>query len=82
MPECSPQAAMFAQLCAEDPEFRRLAQKHRSLDQQIQAYDRIYYLTATQERQRKVLQKQKLLLKDQMQIRMVQSTTVGHRNGH
>ncbi len=63
-------AKLFARLRTDDPEFARLAEKHRQLDRQIGEYDRIYYLTAEQERKRKDLQKQKLLLKDQLYAMM------------
>ncbi len=59
-------AQIFARLKADNPEFARLAEKHRQLDQQISAFDRIYYLTTEQERKRKELQKRKLLIKDQL----------------
>ncbi len=59
-------AQIFARLKEESPEFARLAEKHRQLDQQINGFDRIYYLTSEQERKRKELQKRKLLIKDQM----------------
>ncbi len=61
-------AQIFARLKEESPEFARLAEKHRQLDQQINGFDRIYYLTSEQERKRKELQKRKLLIKDQMYI--------------
>ncbi len=63
-------AKLFARLRADDPEFARLAEKHRHLDRQIGEYDRIYYLTTEQERKRKDLQKQKLLIKDQLYAMM------------
>jgi uncharacterized protein YdcH (DUF465 family) len=50
----------------ENPEFRRLAEKHREYDIKIGEFDRIYYLTSEQERKRKELQKLKLKIKDEM----------------
>jgi uncharacterized protein YdcH (DUF465 family) len=66
-------AKLFARLRADDPEFARLAEKHRQLDRQIGEYDRIYYLTSEQERKRKDLQKQKLALKDRLYALMGQA---------
>ncbi len=60
------QGALFARLAATNSDFGRLAEKHRALDEQIGAYDRLYYLTSEQERKRKELQKRKLLIKDQL----------------
>lgn len=60
------EAQLFARLKEEDPEFRRLAEKHREYDLKIGEYNRIYYLTSDQERKRKELQKLKLKIKDEM----------------
>ena len=60
------EAELFARLKEENPEFRRLAEKHREYDIKIGEYDRIYYLTSEQERKRKELQKLKLSIKDKM----------------
>ena len=60
------EAHLFARLKEENPEFRRLAEKHREYDIKIGEYDRIYYLTSEQERKRKELQKLKLSIKDKM----------------
>jgi len=60
------EAQLFARLKEENPEFRRLAEKHREFDIKIGEYDRIYYLTSEQERKRKELQKLKLKIKDEM----------------
>jgi uncharacterized protein YdcH (DUF465 family) len=69
------EAELFTRLKEENPEFRRLAEKHREFDIKISEYDRIYYLTSEQERKRKELQKLKLKLKDEMYAIMRQ-----HRN--
>ncbi len=69
------EAELFARLKEENPEFRRLAEKHREYDIKIGEYDRIYYLTSEQERRRKELQKMKLSIKDKMYAIMRQ-----HRN--
>ena len=69
------EAQLFARLKEANPEFRRLAEKHRDFDIKIGEYDRIYYLTSEQERKRKELQKLKLKLKDEMYAIMRQ-----HRN--
>ena len=60
------EAQLFTRLKEDNPEFRRLAEKHREYDQKIGEFDRIYYLTSEQERKRKELQKMKLIVKDQM----------------
>jgi uncharacterized protein len=66
-------AQLYARLQETDPEFRRLAEKHRELDRKIGEFDRIYYLTSEQERKRKDLQKQKLALKDRLYTLMRQA---------
>ncbi|MEK6661590.1 MAG: DUF465 domain-containing protein [candidate division NC10 bacterium] len=66
------EAQLFARLREEDPEFRRLAEKHRDFDIKISEFDRIYYLTSEQERKRKELQKLKLRIKDEMYVIMRQ----------
>ncbi len=71
------EAQLFARLREENPEFQRLAEKHREFDQKINELDRIYYLTSEQERKRKELQKLKLTIKDQMHALMHQ-----HRLNH
>ena len=60
------EAQLFARLKEENPDFRRLAEKHREFDQKIDEFDRIYYLTSEQDRKRKELQKLKLKVKDEM----------------
>ena len=60
------EAQLFARLKDENPDFRRLAEKHREFDQKIGEFDRIYYLTSEQDRKRKELQKLKLRIKDEM----------------
>ena len=60
------EAQLFVRLKEENPEFRRLAEKHREYDINIGEIDRIYYLTSEQERKRKELQKLKLKIKDEM----------------
>ncbi len=71
------EAQLFARLREENPDFRRLAEKHREFDLKISEFDRIYYLTSEQERKRKELQKLKLRIKDEMYVIMRQS-----RHGH
>ena len=66
------EAQLFARLREENPEFQRLAEKHREFDLKINEFDRIYYLTSEQERKRKELQKLKLTIKDQMYVIMGQ----------
>ena len=71
------EAQLFARLREENPDFRRLYEKHREFDQKINEFDRIYYLTSEQERKRKELQKLKLRIKDEMYGIMRQQ-----RHGH
>lgn len=71
------EAQLFARLREENPEFQRLAEKHREFDLKISELDRIYYLTSDQERKRKELQKLKLTIKDQMHVIMRQ-----HQRNH
>jgi uncharacterized protein YdcH (DUF465 family) len=71
------EAQLFARLREENPEFQRLAEKHREFDVKISELDRIYYLTSEQERKRKELQKLKLTIKDQMHVIMRQ-----HQRNH
>ncbi len=71
------EAQLFARLREENPEFQRLAEKHREFDLKISELDRIYYLTSEQERKRKELQKLKLTIKDQMHVIMSQ-----HQRNH
>ena len=71
------EAQLFARLREQDPDFRRLADKHREFDVKISEFDRIYYLTSEQERKRKELQKLKLRIKDEMYVIMRQ-----YRHGH
>ncbi len=71
------EAQLFARLREENPDFRRLAEKHREFDLKISEFDRIYYLTSEQERKRKELQKLKLRIKDEMYVIMRQ-----YRHGH
>ncbi|CBE68206.1 MAG: DUF465 domain-containing protein [Candidatus Methylomirabilis oxygeniifera] len=71
------EAQLFARLREENPEFQRLAEKHREFDLKISELDRIYYLTSEQERKRKELQKLKLTIKDQMHVIMRQ-----HQRNH
>ncbi|HLC21569.1 MAG TPA: DUF465 domain-containing protein [Candidatus Methylomirabilis sp.] len=71
------EAQLFARLREENPDFRRLAEKHREFDVKISEFDRIYYLTSEQERKRKELQKLKLRIKDEMYVIMRQN-----RHGH
>lgn len=66
------EAQLFARLSEENPEVKRLAEKHRELDLKISELDRIFFLTSEQVRKRKELQKLKLTIKDQMHVIMRQ----------
>jgi CheY-like chemotaxis protein/uncharacterized protein YdcH (DUF465 family) len=71
-------AVTVARLATTDLTVRRLATKHRALDQQIAAMDTLLHLTAPQAYARKRLQKQKLHLKDQLMARINSLAGNGH----
>jgi uncharacterized protein YdcH (DUF465 family) len=50
-----------------DEEFRRLAAQHRDLDSRLGELSRQLYRTAQEEREKAVLKKRKLQLKDRME---------------
>lgn len=50
----------------ENDEFRKLSEEHRSLDTVLAEIDSKRYLTQEEEIERKKIQKQKLMKKDQM----------------
>jgi len=61
-----------AKLMEEDAEFRRLVEKHRQLDQQIEDLDQQILLTTEQKMETVTLKKKKLQLKDQIGIRLAE----------
>ena len=75
------EAGLFTLLKTANPEFRRLAQRHSEIDEEMVQYDRIYYLTSEQERKLKALQKQKVALKDEMARIMSQHAEDHDRGG-
>ncbi|GBD98302.1 hypothetical protein BMS3Abin07_00313 [bacterium BMS3Abin07] len=50
----------------EDEEFKKIEEEHRALDEKIAEIDKNRYLTTEEEVEKKKLQKQKLIKKDQM----------------
>ncbi len=52
----------------ENDEFRRLSEEHRSLDMVLAEIDSKRFLTQEEEIERKRIQKQKLMKKDQMAV--------------
>ena len=55
-----------ARLRTEDPEFQRLEQEHRQLDQQLMTFETHVYLSPEEEFERRRLQKLKLAAKDRL----------------
>jgi len=55
-----------AKLRTEDPEFQRLEQEHRQLDQQLMHFETHVYLSPEEEFERRRLQKLKLATKDKL----------------
>ena len=55
-----------ARLRSEDPEFQRLEQEHRQLDQQLMTFETHVYLSPEEEFERRRLQKLKLAAKDRI----------------
>jgi hypothetical protein len=53
-------------LRSEDPEFQRLEQEHRKLDQQLMNFETHIYLSSEEEFERRRLQKLKLATKDRI----------------
>ncbi len=52
----------------ENEEFRRMCQEHKNLGEALEKIDKNRHLTSEEELERKKIQKQKLLKKDQMAI--------------
>lgn len=55
-----------AKLRNEDPEFQRLEEEHRQLDQQLMSFETHVYLSPEEELERRRLQKLKLAAKDRL----------------
>lgn len=55
-------------LLQEDEEFRQLASKHHDLDERLHGYAARQYLTEPEQVEESTLKKQKLHLKDQMEM--------------
>jgi uncharacterized protein YdcH (DUF465 family) len=55
-------------LLQEDEEFRQLATQHHDLDEKLHGYAERHYLTEPEQVEEVTLKKQKLQLKDQMEI--------------
>ncbi|MGQ9495184.1 MAG: DUF465 domain-containing protein [Thermoanaerobaculaceae bacterium] len=56
-----------ARLAEEDPEFRKLYQAHQAKERRLQELSRKGVLTPEEEHEEKLLKKEKLRLKDQME---------------
>jgi hypothetical protein len=50
----------------ENPEFQKLEEEHRSLEEKLQEFNSKYYLTPEEEMEIKKIKKQKLAKKDRM----------------
>ena len=55
-------------LLQEDEEFRQLATQHHDLDEKLHGYAERHYLTEPEQVEEVTLKKQKLQLKDQMEM--------------
>lgn len=66
-----------AKLRTEDPEFERIEQEHRHLDQQLMSFETHVYLSPEEEFERRRLQKMKLAAKDRM-ADMIRRYKTGH----
>ena len=58
--------ALIEHLKAENPEFRQLMEEHLGYEQQLEAFNKLRYLTSEQEIEKKRIQKLKLRGKDRM----------------
>lgn len=67
---------LMAKLRVEDPEYQKLEQEHRKLEDSLMAYETYRYLTPEQEVERKRIQKLKLAAKDKM-MDIIRRTRVG-----
>jgi uncharacterized protein YdcH (DUF465 family) len=66
-----------ARLRHEDPEFEKLEQEHRKLDQQLMTFETHVYLSPEEEFERRRLQKLKLATKDKL-TDMIRRWKSGH----
>jgi uncharacterized protein YdcH (DUF465 family) len=58
------------EIAAQDPEYRRLLDEHRKRAQRLEELARKGWLTNEEEQEEKLLKKEKLQLKDQMEVRL------------
>jgi hypothetical protein len=58
--------AVIKKLRAESIEFRKLEEEHRKLDERVEEIDKIKFLSTEVDLERKHLQKEKLVKKDQI----------------
>ena len=71
------EAELRTRLAHENQEYRRLAEKHRSFDEQLQKLSRKLHLTPNEQVERTRIKKHKLQLKDRME-----AIVRAHRGGH
>jgi uncharacterized protein YdcH (DUF465 family) len=64
-----------AKLAQEDPEFRRLYEAHQAKERRLEELARKGFLTAEEEQEEKLLKKEKLRLKDQMEALLRKHTS-------
>ena len=64
-------------LRTEDPEFQKLEQEHRRLDQELMSFETHVYLSPEQEFERRRIQKLKLAAKDRM-MEMIRRRKTGN----
>lgn len=58
---------LIAEWKDKDPELRKLWQEHLEFEEQLEFFNKRVYLSATEELERKTLQKKKLLGRDQIE---------------
>jgi len=67
---------LMERLRAESPEFQKLEQEHRKLEDSLMGFETHRYLTPEEEVERKRIQKLKLAAKDRM-MEIIRRTKVG-----
>ncbi|HEY2934499.1 MAG TPA: DUF465 domain-containing protein [Acidobacteriota bacterium] len=67
-------------LLSTDDEFRRLAERHHSYDEQLDKLTHKPFLSEEERVQETVLKKKKLALKDQMQARIIRAQSTAKAN--
>ncbi|QPJ65772.1 MAG: hypothetical protein G3M78_10370 [Candidatus Nitrohelix vancouverensis] len=66
------EANLLEKMINASPEFKRIHEKHNGLKQKVEALNKLKYLTPEQEVEKKQHQKEKLIMKDQMEKLLVE----------